>query len=201
MSYFDKTLSSELTNKFSNDLNILDNTITDTVFDVMERFIGAFVLCTSIIRINNIMTFSVALWVILIVCLFLFLHFIVMKLRQLNLEMKIPIFQILKETISGIIHIRIFHQRENQLKNFAEALNNELRANISFLLISRLQAVFTTYTTLMMLNFGLLVGLATMPTESMKLFGVMIIYLIQINSSFQFGLKQLVISNNSIMSS
>ena len=145
--------------------------------------------------------FPVTLWIILFVSLFLSIHFIIMKLRQLNLEMKIPIFQVLKETISGVIQIRVLNQRKNQLENFARILNNEIRANISFLIETRLQSIYTSYITLMMLNFGLVVGLAVIPEDSLKLYGVLIIYLIQINSSFQFGLKQVVISNNSILSS
>ena len=51
-SYFDMTPSGQLTNKFSNDLGILDNTLTFTLVDTLEGPIVVIVMLVNIVAID-----------------------------------------------------------------------------------------------------------------------------------------------------
>jgi len=113
-SFFDKTPSGMLTNKFSNDLGIIDNIL---ILAMIDGFIGPITLLTAIVNICQIDVFILipaSVVLILALALFFYSRPVIIGAKQLDLQNKSPIYHFFSETVNGLTQIRVY-KRRNQL--------------------------------------------------------------------------------------
>jgi ABC-type multidrug transport system fused ATPase/permease subunit len=108
--YFDITPTGRLNNKFSNDLGILDNMLSFVLTDAVEGPIVSIVLLANV--------FSINLYFIIVFIIFFFIYCkrAIVDMKQLDLRLKSPVFNMVGEMISGLIQIKIFNRRYTLLK-------------------------------------------------------------------------------------
>ena len=91
-SFFDKTPSGQLINKFSNDLGIIDNTMIFGLIDAIEGPIIIFVALANLFQINQFFIIVVVIILIFAIWFFYYSRPAVHACKQLDLQKKTPIF-------------------------------------------------------------------------------------------------------------
>ena len=158
LSFYDITPSSHLTNKFSNDLGILDNSIASCYTNIIDRLILWIVMLGSIVQMDIIYMIPAFACIIFFVFFFNFCKQSIVSTKQLNLQLRTPIFQELKEMTSGLIIIGTFNQKERVVKEFEESLDTSLKGDISHITIERAFGVLIYYVTIVILVIGMELG-------------------------------------------
>ena len=126
LSFFDTTSSSQLTNKFSNDLGILDLQVSECFVPIFERLILWFVMMANIIEIDLIYIAPLGVCLISFVLLFNYFKQSIIETKQLSLKLKSPVFHQMRETIGGLIPIQSLGQVKRMMKKFEQLLNISL---------------------------------------------------------------------------
>ena len=197
-SYFDLTNIGNLTNKFSNDLGVLDTSLPYVVLDSLEGPIIALVMLGNIVAINFFFIIPGLINVALLVFLFLVCNKSIINAKQLDLKMKGPVFSTVNETISGLVQIRLFHRRKSLLQEFASKVNDSFKSSINFLVCSRAFGVYVSYFSLVILMIGLIMGIRNIETNESSLsssslaglYGITVVFLLAINDNLQWSLRQ-----------
>ena len=118
-SYFDVTPSGRLNNKFSNDLGVLDSTLFYIFTDCLQGLIVASLLVGTVFSINLYFLIPGLLNIIFIICFLIYCKEVIITVKQLDLRLKTPVFNMVGEMISGLIQIKVFEQRYHFMKEFA----------------------------------------------------------------------------------
>ena len=122
-SYFDITPSGRLNNKFSNDLGIMDNLLAFFLVYSIEGTITCLILIANVFSINLYFLIPGIFIIIFVVAFYLYCKKAIILLKQLDLRLKSPVFNMVGEMISGLTQIRIFNRRHYLLGEFAKRLN------------------------------------------------------------------------------
>lgn len=102
-SFFDTTPSGQLSNKFSNDLGIIDNTMAFTMVDAIEGPTVALTLLIGVFAIDLLFIVPGVLSVIFLLVFFTYCKDAIVLAKQLYLRLKSPVFGMVNEMISGLI--------------------------------------------------------------------------------------------------
>lgn len=110
------------------------------------------------------------------------------------------------ELLSSLVQVRIFNKRTKLLNLFASLSNDSLRANLSFWVCSRIFGAYLSFMVLSIFVIGLMIGISNIENASSEatratlagLYGVSIVFLVQISDYLQWSLRQTV-SMESIM--
>lgn len=112
-SFFDSTPSGVLINKFSNDLGILDTSLSHTLIDTFE---GPASILVALINVCQIEVYFVAPLVIIAIIAISFFNYakpVIMQCKLKDLKNKSPIFNFYSETISGLVQIKTYNRRKS----------------------------------------------------------------------------------------
>lgn len=115
-SYFDITPTGRLTNKFSNDLGLMDNMMSFALTDGIEGPIVSLISISYIFSINLYFLLPGLINIIFVVYFFIYCKDVIVAVKQLDLRLKTPMFKMVVEAISGLVQIRIYGRRYNLLK-------------------------------------------------------------------------------------
>lgn len=193
-SYFDVTPAGRLTNKFSNDLGILDNLVGWTALDALEGTIYIVASMVSIFVIDLFFMIPGLINLLGLGLLLLFCNQIIIHTRKLDLRMKDPVFSTVDEVISGLTQIRIFNRRKSMLQEFTKIVNDSYRATMNFWYTTRVFGVYSSYISMAVLIIGFVLGIrnieAGSASTSAGLYGVTVVFLLQINDNVQWSIRQ-----------
>ena len=117
-SFFDYTPSGQLTNKFSNDLGIMDNQIADCFIHIIEKSMLWAVMIGSLISIELIYVFPLGICLLYFFLTFWYCKGSIISIKQLSLKLKTPIFQQLRQMISGLVQVQTLNQRPRFIEKF-----------------------------------------------------------------------------------
>ena len=205
-SFFDQTPTGELTNKFSNDLGILDNNLTFCFLDLIEGIILCLIIFGNTFAIDLFFLIPGIVCIVLMIWFFWFCKETVVEVKQLDLRLKSPLFSMVNELLSSLVQVRIFNKRDKLLNEFASLSNDSLRANLSYWGCSRIFGAYLSYMVLTIFVIGMMIGISNIQNASSEttraslagLYGISIIFLVQISDYLQWSLRQIV-SMESIM--
>ena len=158
--YFDQTPTGQLTNKFSNDLGVLDNALAFNLVDIFE---GPLIMCVLLVNIFSIDLFFLIpgfLSAIFISIAFLFCKQPIVEAKQLDLRLKSPIYSMVNEAVAGLIQIRIFKRRFRLLRDFTVLIDRLSRGTYTYWNSQRAFAVNVAYLSLIVLIIGFIMGIA-----------------------------------------
>ena len=136
-SFFDTTPSGMIINKFSNDLSILDNSLSSSMTDMFE---GPALSLVALVNICQIDVFFIPPTVVIIICIFLFFSYArpaIIQCKQKDLKNKSPIFNFYSETLNGLVQIRTYGRRRSLINKFTKLINNSTKASIAYDVVSR----------------------------------------------------------------
>ena len=157
--FFDITPSGRLTNKFSNDLGILDNMLAFILTDSLEGPIISIILLANVFQINLYFIPLGLINIVFIVGYFMYCKGIIVNCKQLDLNTKSPVFNMVGEMVTGPIQIKIFKGRMALHKDFAYRVNESFRANLSFWILSRAFGAFVNYFAVIIMTAGWIIGI------------------------------------------
>ena len=193
-SYFDVTPAGRLTNKFSNDLGILDTLMGWTALDALEGIIYVVASMLNIFLIDSFFMIPGLINLLALGFLLLFCNQVIMHARKLDLRMKDPVFSTVDEVISGLIQIRVFSRRRSILQEFTKTVNDSYRATVNFWSTTRALGVYISYISMLVMIVGFVLGIrnieAGSATTSAGLYGVTVVFLLQINDNVQWSIRQ-----------
>ena len=109
--FFDLTPSGVLINKFSNDLGILDNSLSQSFVDVFEGPFSSLFALINVCVINIYFIPPFIFFLILAIWLFTYAKEVMIACKQKDLKNKSPVFGLFSETITGLIQIKILNRR------------------------------------------------------------------------------------------
>jgi ATP-binding cassette subfamily C (CFTR/MRP) protein 4 len=198
--YFDTTPTGRLINKFSNDLGILDNTLSFVFFDMIEGPIITIIMLINIFQINVLFIPPGALSVIFLIFFFMFCKCTIIESKQLDLRTRTPVFNIFGEMISGLIQVRLFGRRKTLLQEFSDAVNAMTRSNICYWNCSRGFGTYVSYFSILTLIIGYLIGVYNSTPQTAGLYGVSVVFLVQINDYLQWFLRQIIVMESIMVS-
>ena len=115
-SYFDITPSGRLSNNFSNDLGILDNMVAFIFTDCIEGPIISIVMIANVFQINLFFLIPGFIYIVFLVLYFSYCKQAIVACKQLDLKSKSPLYNMVSETISSLIQIKIFKRRGKLLE-------------------------------------------------------------------------------------
>lgn len=90
--FFDTTPTGNLINKFSNDLGILDNTLSFVLVDVVEGPIISIIILVNIFQINIFFIPAGAFTVIFFIFFFIYCKKTIVATKQTDLRTRSPVF-------------------------------------------------------------------------------------------------------------
>jgi ATP-binding cassette subfamily C (CFTR/MRP) protein 4 len=114
--FFDITPTGRLNNKFSNDLGILDNMLMFVLTDAVEGTIICIVLLINVFSINLYFIIPGVITIIFVILFFMYCKKAIVNIKQLDLRLKSPVFNMVGEMINGLVQIKIFNRRYTLLK-------------------------------------------------------------------------------------
>ena len=110
-SYFDITPTGQLNNRFSNDLGVLDSNLFYILTDCLQGLIVAFLFIGNIFSINHYFLIPGIFNIVFVIYFFIYCKDVIIAIKQLELRLKTPVFNMVGEMISGLIQIKFFSQR------------------------------------------------------------------------------------------
>ena len=157
--YFDITRTGQLNNKFSNDLGIMDNMLAFVLTGSLEGPIIGIIMIANVFSINVYFMIPGIVNIIFIVAFYIYCKKAIIEIKQLDLKLKSPVFNMVGEMITGLIQIRIFKRRLSLLQEFAKALDSSFRGNICFWNISRAFGANINSFTAVIMWIGWIIGI------------------------------------------
>jgi ATP-binding cassette subfamily C (CFTR/MRP) protein 4 len=194
--YFDKTPSGRLINRFSNDMSILDNILGTTFVDTIEGPILALVMLVNVFQIVPFFIIPAVINLILLGLWFAYCKRAIIQTKQLDLRMKSPVFSEFTQLVSGATQVKIYGQTERMNAKMSSIINSSIRVNHSFWFASRVFGSLTSYTSVIICGVGFFVGVSQI--ENGGLYGISIVFLLQVSDYLQWFLRQ-IINMESIM--
>ena len=157
--FFDITPTGQLTNKFSNDLGILDNTLGFSFVDLIEGPIVCTILLVNVFSIDLFFIIPGIVNIVFMIFFFWFCKKTIVEIKQLDLRLKSPIFSMVNEILSALTQIKVFRRRKYLIGEFARLSNNSLRANLSYWGCTRIFGAYLSYVFIAILIIGILIGI------------------------------------------
>lgn len=202
--YFDITPTGQLTNKFSNDMGILDNNMPLTLIETIEGPIVALVLFANVFAIDLFFLIPGVINLIVVVVYFLYCKDAIVASKQLYLRLKSPVYGMISEMISSLTQIRIFNRRMSLMKDFSRLIDKLFAGDMGFWLLSRAFGAYISYITIIVMIIAYIIGIrnveasledpntTTSAATLAGLYGVSVVFLIQVNDSIQVFLRQMI---------
>ena len=144
-SFFDTTPSGMIINKFSNDLGILDNSLSSSMSEMFEGPASSLVALVNICILD---VFIIPPTIVIVICVFLFFAYArpaIIQCKQRDLKNKSPIFNFYSETLNGLVQIRTYSHRKDLINKFTKLINNSTTASIAFDVVSRGFALYVSF--------------------------------------------------------
>ena len=190
LSYFDVTPSGQITNKFSNDLGVMDGQLAQTFTYVIEKFMLWAVMFGAIFSMNAIYAVPAVACLFFFTVLYNYCKLPIIASKQLTLKLKSSVFSQLREMMRGLVPIQAFGQTPNFVGKFIGVVNADLQSNVCFLSVERAFAVLGSYGTVLILVIGMELGAATIREHI--LFGVQVLFIHRMILIIQYFLRQLI---------
>ena len=121
--YFDVTPVGRLTNKFSNDLGILDNSFIFILQNALEGPVLTIVLIINVFQINPYFIIAGITGTVGLILWLLLMKPVIIASKQLDLKMKSPVFNKLSQAVSGLTQIQIFERVSSYFLEINRSLN------------------------------------------------------------------------------
>ncbi|EAR84933.2 ABC transporter C family protein (macronuclear) [Tetrahymena thermophila SB210] len=197
--FFDKVSSGILINKFSNDVSLLDNFLHFTSNDSLDILCNFFNLLITCCVFNYYILIPSAIVIFLLYKFLLFNKDIILKMKQLDLANKSPVFAYFSSTLHGIIPIKVYGQNQNFLNNMTDLCNNNLRANLAYWLCSRFFGGFIQNIAIICTAIGVFI-IISLPSSDPTLSAQSLTYFMLMADSVQWCLRQMLATDSAMSS-
>ena len=159
-SFFDVTPIGQLTNKFSNDLGIMDNALAYCFMDVVEGLLVCSILFVNVFAIDIFFIIPGLINLLFLIFFFWFCKKTIVECKQLDLRLKSPLFSTVNEILSGLVQMKIFNRRKSLLEKFSKLCNSSLRGNLIYWGSTRVFGAYLSYFGLIVLIIGMMIGIS-----------------------------------------
>lgn len=197
MSFFDTTPLGRITNRFSKDIDILDNTLTDTIrmyLLTIGGIIGTFVLVLVYYY------YFVAAIVPLVVIYMFAAHYYRASARELKRHEALQrshIFAKFSEAVYGISTIRAYGIQEHFIQNVRTSVDNFDGAYFLTFANQRWLSLRLDFIGLILIFILAMLVVTSRFTISPSIGGLVLSYMLSIMGSFQFAVRQMAeVENN-----
>lgn len=158
----------------------------------MEGPIQSFILLVSIATFDAYLLIPGALSLAVFIYFYLEGRKAIVAIKEFDLKLKSPVFQMIGEMTNGLIQIKNFGKRFTFLSEFAQKLNNSSRVNICNWNLSRGYVVNLNYINILLMLIGWFVGIMMATPETAALYGMSVIFLLKINDLSHYSFKQII---------
>ena len=171
--------SGQLTNRLSNDLNVLDSALGYVLTEFLEKASMTLVMIASAMQLNVFIIIPGLIVLFIIFFIAFYFYDIIMASQALGMRIKSPLFTSLSEMVNGLIHFTIYNRRFASVRKFAKQVNNSLKARVNFIIVSNLSSTITIVTMYLFIFVALVLGIYTLSPDNYLLYGIQITFLFQ----------------------
>ncbi|KAL4483821.1 hypothetical protein ABPG72_006196 [Tetrahymena utriculariae] len=197
--FFDRTSSVNLMNKFSNDMSLLDNLLPFCSCDSIEIFSSFLNLMITCIVFNYYTVIPSIIEGMFLIFFMMYAKDIIVKVRQLDLQQKTPVFSHFSSTLQGVITIKVYGQNNSFIQKMNTLCNNSLRANMTFWLSSRFFGGYIQSIAIICATIGVFIIIA-IPDQDTSIQAQSITYFMLMIDAIQWCLRQMI-TTDSVMNS
>jgi len=190
--FFDYTPSGQIINRFSNDLGILDKQNWENIFDFLDGmiYIGMF-----LIYLCWVSPFMLIPSFILTYALYrVKQHYTkpVIEMKRVDLASRSPLYTEISSTLNGLLIIRIYQQGANFVRKFFKLVYDNSRAFLYNARSNRLFIISLKIFLYLLLVIGIFsyIYIAFHTSMDSGLFGVVLLYLIEIANKSVWAIRQ-----------
>ncbi|EAR89965.1 ABC transporter family protein (macronuclear) [Tetrahymena thermophila SB210] len=197
--FFDRTSSGNLMNKFSNDMSLLDNLLPFCSCDSIEIFSTFLNLMITCIVFNYYTVIPSIIEGMFLVFFMMYAKDIIVKVRQLDLQQKTPVFSHFSSTLQGVITIKVYGQNNAFIQKMNTLCNNSLRANMTFWLSSRFFGGYIQSIAIICATIGVFI-IISIPDQDASIQAQSLTYFMLMIDAIQWCLRQMI-TTDSVMNS
>ncbi|CAD8115160.1 unnamed protein product [Paramecium primaurelia] len=132
ISYFDTNPSGRILNRFSNDKSLCDFTMNLSLWEVFE--LNSYFLVSIAFLISILPYFVIVMF--FIICFQVYIltrsYKIIIETKECDSIQKSPLFDFFKNTLNGIVQIKLYKQQQYFKSFFNQLSNNCIRSNFTF---------------------------------------------------------------------
>ncbi|RNA32981.1 multidrug resistance-associated 4-like [Brachionus plicatilis] len=188
--FFDINPIGRIINRFSNDTGILDDIIPSTICD----FMNVFMTVVGSISLTLFLNYWILFPTIALAVLFIFIrnYYLTssMEIKRIEATVRSPIFVHMGNTLCGMSTIRAANMEEKLNEEFFNHVDLHTRATSASIYINRwLDAVTLIFTYTTLISCLLIKRYHLFEVESSEI-GLMLVYLLQSTSLFQWAIRQ-----------
>ena len=198
--YFDITPPGRLSNKFSNDLGILDNTFVFVLQSALEGPILTIVLIINISQINPYFIIAGVVGLVGLVAWLVFMKPIILESKQLDLKMKSPVFNQLSQAVSGLIQISIFERMIGYFHEINRNLNSAYRANMFYWFSTRILGVYVSVIVSLVTTVGISIGIPIITAETTGEYAISVTFFTFCLDVLQWCFRQIINTESTMVS-
>ena len=114
--FFDTTPSGVLTNKFSNDLGVLDNALYFSFIFAFEGPLSSLFALINVAQLNLLLIPAIVVVLFVGIAFFVYSRKVLIQCKQKDLKNKSPIFHFYNETITGLVQVKTYHRRRSLIE-------------------------------------------------------------------------------------
>lgn len=114
-----KSPSSEIMNKFMNDINILDYQAPYTALFLIDNFFSIIAMLINVFQINLFFLIPGCLALVIFFIFFVLISDSIISIKSLDLQTKSGMFNTAFESMNGILQINLLNQKDRFVSKFA----------------------------------------------------------------------------------
>ena len=188
--FFDTNPAGRILNRFSNDINIMDNVMNLTFGDLLDL---CFYFISMIVTIFVLNPYFIILVMITATIYYFVMRYFYQALtdsKKLDLANKSPIFAFFSSTVQGLLSIKVYQKYPFFQRKFLNLVHHYARSNYMHYRVTR---VFGFSIDLISISFtGISITLLILLVQDSSYFGMCIIYLLLLGEVIQWFLRQII---------
>ncbi|XP_047481887.1 multidrug resistance-associated protein 1-like isoform X2 [Penaeus chinensis] len=181
MSFFDTNPSGRIINRFSKDINVLDNTFPDN----LRNFLGCFMQVVATLIVIVVATPAAGLFVLPVMLLYYLVQVIYIassrQLKRIESVSKSPIYSHFGETLQGVTVIRAYKRQEEFNEESQRKIEFSLKATYTNAAVNRWVSVILEMMGNAITFAAAIVGVAGRGYISSGIVGLSVTYAISVN--------------------
>ena len=188
--FFDTNPTGRTLNRFSNDINIMDNVMNLTLGDLLDLSFYYISMLVTIFVLNPYFLVLVFVTIILYISLMRYFYIVLSDSKKIDLANKSPIFAFFSSTVQGLLSIKIYKKYSFFQRKFMNLVHHYARSNYMHYRVTRtfafsIEMISITFTCIAICLLILII-------EDSSYFGMCLIYVMLLGEVIQWFLRQII---------
>lgn len=189
--FFDCNPSGRIMNRFSNDMNLMDNIMVMQFADLLDMLFFYVSMNVAILVVSPYFLIAVFVFVITYYLAIRYFYDIVRDSKNLDLSNKSPIFALFASTVQGLLSLKVYKKYSYFHKKFINLVHKYARANYMHYRITRTFAFVVDMFSITFIAISMF--LFILQIEDTTYLGLCLVFMLMIAEMIQWLLRQIIV--------